>query len=103
MQSQNLPLNQNQNLNIGSNFGGLVQGKPQNTQQTNFNFSMQSQNLPIKQNQNLNIGSNFGVLGQGQPQNKKNSDFDFFQNAKPVEQGLKINKINPTFKNDDLI
>ena len=80
-----------------------MNAKNNEPQQMNFNFNMQSPNPPIRPNQNLNIGSNFGALGQAQPQNKKNNDFDFFQNAKPVGQGLKINKINPTFKNDDLI
>ena len=48
----------------------------------------------------MNLGA-----GQQQPvQGKKLSDnFDFFQNVKPVDQGLKINKFNSTFKNDDLI
>lgn len=36
---------------------------------------------------------------------KKLDDFDFFQNAVPVDQSLKIKKINPTYNNnsDDLI
>lgn len=53
---------------------------------------------------------NLGGMKQGQGNTnlgagakKINDNFDFFQNAVPIEQGLKINKVNPTFKNDDLI
>lgn len=54
-------------------------------------------NMNFKAPPAQNIQNNFG-------QNKKTgNDFDFFQNAKPVDQSLKINKINPNFKTDDLI
>jgi hypothetical protein len=34
--------------------------------------------------------------------NTNNNDFDFFQNARPVQTNLKINKIN-SFQSNDLI
>jgi hypothetical protein len=85
------------NLNLGS-------VKVQKTSQPQNNFAFTP---PVIQNQNTKNnqgGINIGAGVQPTTQNKKLSDnFDFFQNAKPVEQGLKINKFNPTFKNDDLI
>lgn len=69
--------------------------------QENFNSYVTSQGFSNKQKQNLNMGMNFG--NSATPFKKPSDNLDFFQNAVPVDKGLKINKLNSNFKNDDLI
>ena len=43
-----------------------------------------------------------GGVGSNIINNSNNNEFDFFQNARPVQTNLKINKIN-NFQSNDLI